>query len=178
MPCVMIAAGECPAPRPSTAAMDLSDRTFAVEPVLDLASAALAPLLAASEAEGFRFVRRVAEEWRSGVNRFDRPGERLYGGFDSAGGLAGICGLMGDPYTAEPGVGRLRNLYVLPASRRSGLGAALTRAVIAAAGGHFGRLRLRAGTPEAARLYERLGFVRAAAEPDSTHVLALGPPRP
>ena len=152
----------------------MSSPRFAVEPIVELPDRGLLLLLEASEREGFRFVRRVVEEWRRGIHRFDGPGERLLGAFVPAAGAVGLCGLMRDPYTAAPAVGRLRNLYVLPAHRRGGIGAALTRAVVDAARGAFRLLRLRAGTPEAARLYERLGFAPApAGSPDCTHVLAL-----
>ena len=35
-------------------------------------------LLADSEREGWRFVRRLVDEWATGSNRFDRPGEALF----------------------------------------------------------------------------------------------------
>lgn len=35
-------------------------------------------LLADSEREGSRFVRRLVDEWATGTNRFDRPGEALF----------------------------------------------------------------------------------------------------
>jgi ribosomal protein S18 acetylase RimI-like enzyme len=132
----------------------------------------LRPLLNASESEGLSFVRRVAREWQTGDNRFSQPGEALFGAFDDK-RLVGICGLMLDPYARVPGVARLRNLYVLPGYRRSGIGKQLTKAVIASASGSFHLLRLRAGTPDAARLYDRLGFLRSSTEPDSTHLLSL-----
>jgi hypothetical protein len=36
-----------------------------------------AELLAESQASGYQFLRRVADEWERGVNRFLRPGEAL-----------------------------------------------------------------------------------------------------
>lgn len=78
-------------------------------------------LLAESEEAGSRIVRRLIEEWASGVNRFDGPGEALLGA--SVGGrLVGVCGLNLDPYAVEAGVGRVRHLYVLSAFRRLGVG--------------------------------------------------------
>jgi GNAT superfamily N-acetyltransferase len=137
----------------------------------------LLPLLEASESEGFPFVRRLAREWQTGVNRFSGPGEALFGAFHGE-NLVGICGLMLDPYARTSGVARLRNLYVLPQFRGSGIGRQLTEAVISSASGAFHRLRLRAGTPEAARFYDHLAFTRCSAEPDSTHVLVLTRPQP
>src|SRR5258705_3955084 len=40
----------------------------------------LAPLIAESEAAGLRFVRRLAQEWECGVNRFGCSVEALLGG--------------------------------------------------------------------------------------------------
>ena len=31
-----------------------------------------------SERDGWRFVRRLADVWAAGTNRFDRPGEALF----------------------------------------------------------------------------------------------------
>lgn len=143
-----------------------------VTPLADLPEHDLLPLLEESEREGFRFVRRVLEEWRSGVNRFTGRGEVLFGAW-IGGTLVGLCGLMQDPYQERPEVGRLRNLFVLPAYRSHGIGAALTQTVIDAARASFDTLRLRAGTAGAARLYERLGFSPVAKVPDCTHLLQL-----
>ncbi len=136
----------------------------------ELSATELVALLEASEAEGFRFVRRVADEWASGANRFAGPGEALFGAA-LEGRLVGICGLMRDPYTDRPGIGRMRNLYVLPESRGHGIGARLTRAVISAAAGSFDLLRLRTSGPQASRLYERLGFQPVSGEDGCTHRL-------
>lgn len=130
------------------------------------------PLLDASEAEGFRFVRRVVNEWSSGKNRFSGGGEALLGILVD-GRLVAICGLTRDPHLDDPGIGRLRNLYVLPAYRRRGIGAALAQEVIERASSSFRLLRLRAATREAGTLYERLGFTPAADVPDCTHVFSF-----
>jgi len=36
------------------------------------------PWFAESERAGYGFVRRLADEWASGANRFGRPGEALF----------------------------------------------------------------------------------------------------
>jgi len=142
----------------------------ATVPLLDLASDQIGPLLVASEAEGVRFLRRVVGEWEAGTNRFTRKGEALLGNFvDDR--LVAICGLMRDPYQGETTVGRLRNLYVLPEYRGRAIGAALARRVIELAESSFKVLRLRAGTPQAAVLYERLGFTPTTELKDCTHVM-------
>jgi GNAT superfamily N-acetyltransferase len=143
-----------------------------VEPLPELPADRLAPLIAESEREGLRFVRRLAEEWSSGRNRFDRPGEALFGaGLD--GRLVGVCGLNVDPYAGDPRVGRLRHLYVLAAHRRLGVGGQLVGAVVGAAHGPFASLRLSTSNPAAARLYESWGFRRQAGDAHCTHVMEL-----
>ena len=128
------------------------------------------PLLTASEAEGFEFLRRVVREWEKGTNRFTGKGEALLGVFID-GQLVAICGLVRDPYQAEATVGRLRNLYVLPEYRGRAIGATLTRRVIELARTSFQALRLRASTPQAAALYERLGFTATGEIENCTHVM-------
>ena len=130
----------------------------------------IGPLLAASEAEGFQFVRRVVNEWESGANRFTGKGEALLGYFVGE-RLVAICGLTRDPYQTEATVGRLRNLSVLPEHRGRSIGAALTRRVIELAESAFQVLRLRAATPRAAELYERLGFTATKELDNCTHVI-------
>lgn len=130
----------------------------------------LAALLAESERQGLRFVRRLVEEWSSGANRFDRPGEALFVarvGDD----VVGVCGLNVDPYAGDSKIGRVRHLYVVVPHRRSGIGEQLVVDVLEAARGRFERLHLRTTNVTAARLYERLGFRRTFDARDRTHVL-------
>lgn len=129
-----------------------------------------------SERAGLRFVRRLAEEWASGANRFDGPGEALFAALMD-GRVIGVCGLNVDPYAATPRIGRVRHLYVLSACRRLGIGQRLVGEVVEAARGPFDTLRLRTQNPAAARLYERLGFRHNPGSPDCTHLMDL-PCRP
>src|SRR5207249_6785208 len=93
----------------------------AIEPLHDLTSSSVGELVAESERLGLRLVRRLADEWATGANRFDRPGEILFGAFID-GRLVGVGGLNIDPYAGDERVGRLRHLYVLSAFRRMGVG--------------------------------------------------------
>jgi GNAT superfamily N-acetyltransferase len=146
--------------------------TISVHPLTDLSPDALAPLIAESELEEWRFVRRLADEWALGTNRFDRPGEVLFvARMDRS--TIGVCGLNADPYTADETTGRVRRLYVLRAYRGRGVDTQLVRAVIAAATGQFQRLRVRTENPEACRLYQQLGFQLVAGVADCTHSLDL-----
>jgi GNAT superfamily N-acetyltransferase len=131
-------------------------------------------LVAESEAHGLRFVRRLVDEWTSAANRFAGRGEALFVA-RVGDGVVGVCGLGVDPYAAAPGMARVRHLYVLSAHRRHGIGRALVTEVVQAARGRFDRLRLRTGNPDAARLYERLGFQPTPDAPDCTHVMDLRP---
>jgi GNAT superfamily N-acetyltransferase len=143
-----------------------------VERLHELPADRLAPLITESEQAGLRFVVRLAEEWASGRNRFDRPGEALFGAsLDRL--LVGVCGLNIDPYANDPRVGRVRHLYVLTAHRRLGVGRQLVDAVVAAARGPFTTLRLSTTNPAAARFYESLRFRRHAGDAHCIHVLEL-----
>jgi GNAT superfamily N-acetyltransferase len=142
-----------------------------VERLTEPSADGLGALLAESEQAGSRIVRRLVEEWASGANRFDRPGEALFAARID-GRLVGVCGLNVDPYSADPRLGRVRHLYVLSAYRRRGIGRQLVAEVIAAARGRFDHLRLSTGNPVAARFYESLAF-RSAQAAHCTHVLDL-----
>jgi len=142
-----------------------------IERVTDLAPGSLDALLAESEQAGSSIVRRLVDEWVSGANRFDRAGEALFAA-RIEGRLVGVCGLNVDPYSAEPRLGRVRHLYVLSAYRRRGIGRQLVARVIATARGHFDRLRLSSLNPEAAQLYQRMGFGSTEAA-HCTHVMSV-----
>ena len=129
-------------------------------------------LISESEAEGFGFVRRLGNEWDSGTNRFDRPGEALFVAREGD-RVVGIGGLNVDPYADDLSVGRVRHLYVLSAYRRAGVGQRLVAAVVTAASGCFDTLRLSTSNPDAARLYERLGFSRRVDVARCTHMITL-----
>ena len=142
---------------------------LAIDRLSDLASGDVAELLSDSERLESRIVRRLVDEWGNGANRFDRPGEALFGA-RGAGRFLGVCGLNVDPYAGDDRVGRVRHLYVLSESRRQGVGQRLVQRVIQAARGRFDDLRLHTSNPEAARLYEALGFRPSNERVDYTHV--------
>lgn len=143
-----------------------------IEPLHELTSSSVSELVVESERFGLRLVRRLTEEWASGVNRFDRPGEILFGAFID-GRLVGVCGLNVDPYAGNERVGRVRHLYVLSPFRRRGIGRQLVERVIQAARGRFDAVRLRTNDAAAARLYEALGFRRDIHQRHSTHAVKL-----
>ena len=150
----------------------ITNPSLRVERVHEPPRDALAALLDDSERQGLRLVRRLADEWASGANRFDRPGEALFMAW-IGGSAVGIGGLSVDPYATAPEIGRVRHVYVLTTHRRAGVGERLMHAILDAARGRFEIVRLRTTNPVAARLYERLGF-QPVAEADCSHTFALG----
>lgn len=124
-----------------------------------------------ADEEGYDFLDRLVEDWMSGENRFDGPGEIFCGVFDD-GILVGVGGLNRDPFVADPGVGRIRRVYVRQAWRNRGVGEALVRWLLAEARKSFGSVRLRAENAGAARLYERIGFARIE-DANATHLLVF-----
>ena len=132
--------------------------------------AALEGLRAEARREGFRFVERFCDEWRSGVNRFSQAGEALFAAFED-GQIVGICGLNRDPYVAGRRIGRVRRLYVVPTRRGKSIGQQLLAAVTEHALTHFDVLRVRSET--AGDFFTRHGFSVVEFQSDATHVLEL-----
>lgn len=143
-----------------------------IERLADLPADRVADLLADGEAAGSRIVRRLVDEWADRTNRFDRPGEALFGAW-IAGRLVGVCGLNVDPYAGDDRVGRVRHLYVLTPFRGRGVGRQLVAHVVDAARGRFDTLRLSTNNDAAARLYVALGFGARGEGSRCTHVLEL-----
>ena len=143
-----------------------------VERITSLAAVPLSRLLMVSVADGHNLVQRLCDDWRSGANRFDRPGEALFAAW-RGGKLAGVSGLNRDPFSdARPDDARLRHLYVEPAARRAGVGRELSLRCIDHARDGFARVRLRCHQPAAIALYLTLGFVPVG-ERDATHAMTL-----
>jgi GNAT superfamily N-acetyltransferase len=128
-------------------------------------------LRAEAQAEGYDFIETLVDDWASTANRFDAPGEGLFGLFDE-GVLVAVGGVNSDPFARDAQIGRIRRVYVRPAWRNKGVGRALVSALVEEARKSFARVRLRAENADAARLYERLGFVPIE-NPDATHILVL-----
>ena len=129
----------------------------------------LEPLLGASVTEGYRHVTRLADDYRSGANRFDGRGEALLVARDQDGTVLGVCGLNA---MARASVGRVRRFYVLPAVRSQGIGAALLEQVFSTARLYFVKLELRTSDPRAAAFYVRHGF-RSVEREEATHELEI-----
>lgn len=63
-------------------------------------SPGFAELRSQSMAEGFNMLRRLEDNWLSGLNRFDRPGEKLIGA-SVDGVIVGVGGLNIHPFTLK-----------------------------------------------------------------------------
>jgi GNAT superfamily N-acetyltransferase len=115
-------------------------------------------LIAEAAAEGFDFLDKLTEDWALGKYRFDGEHEGLFGVFAET-ELVAIGALSVDPFVGRADTGRLRRIFVRKAWRKQGIGERLVKALMAEASKGYAMVRLRAETPYAAGLYERLGFV-------------------
>jgi GNAT superfamily N-acetyltransferase len=136
---------------------------------IELPVPGLTRLQSEAREEGYNFIETLVEDWASARNRFDAPGEALFGHVEE-GLLVAVGGLNCDPFAGRPDMGRIRRVYVRQAWRNQGIGRALVAALVDQARTHFRCVRLRAENAEAGRLYERIGFVPIAS-PDATHIL-------
>jgi GNAT superfamily N-acetyltransferase len=119
--------------------------------------------------EGYNFIERLVKEWESSENRFDAPGEILCGHLDR-GLLVAVGGLNRDPFAGCLDWGRIRRVYVRSEWRKKGIGRALVATLIEEARKNFTCVRLRVENPDAACLYEKMGFAPIASA-NSTHTL-------
>ena len=129
-------------------------------------------LRAEARTENYDFIETLFEHWVDGTNRFSAPGEILCGCFEED-VLVAVGGLTIDrfvPSVGKPDTARLRRVYVRPAWRNKGIGRALVETLITEARKTFTCVRLRAESDQAARLYEKLGFIPIF-NPDASHIL-------
>jgi GNAT superfamily N-acetyltransferase len=105
--------------------------------------------------EAIRTIDVVLEQWASGENRFDKPGEALLVARVD-GELAGIGGITRDYNFAD--ALRMRRFYVLPERRGLGLARMVAERLLLRARAHTSWVTLRAGSPQAGRFWEHLGF--------------------
>ena len=120
--------------------------------------------------EGFRFLTRLIDEWNSGANRFDAPGECLMAAYRNQ-QLIGIGGLSVDPYAAKD-MARLRRVYVSASSRRHHVGQTLVKALVAHAALRFQSVCLFTDTAVGDAFYLKCGFMRTDHK-HATHVMCL-----
>lgn len=136
----------------------------------------LSSIKAECDAEGFRTISRLIEEWTTGENRFDKPGEALLvvkNNYE----VIGVGGLNEDPYRKGQLIGRLRRFYVMRRFRGCGIGRALARELLMRARAKFRYVRLKADTEEASHFYLRLGFRRSSGDDHESHIFEFASPK-
>lgn len=119
---------------------------------------AIVDLVERNDEEFVRIPRKTTDRWADGTNKFDGPGEKLWGIFDNEKCIA-TGGLGRDPYVDDETVGRVRGIYVDPQYRKKGLSKVLLHLIIDRAKVNFSTLRLSTKNPVAAKIYESYGFV-------------------
>lgn len=119
--------------------------------------------------EGFYFLHRLENQWRSGVNRFDLDGEFLLAARRSD-KITGVCGVNIDPYIPLQDVARIRHLYVSPPDRLFGIGSELVNQCLDKLHCRFNSVRLRTPNVETGKFYEKLGF-KQVNDATATHIL-------
>ncbi|HWB27150.1 MAG TPA: GNAT family N-acetyltransferase [Chitinophagaceae bacterium] len=132
---------------------------------------ALFSLAGEATRNGYYFLQRTIDDWRSGANRFNKPGEMLWGLFAEK-ELIGIGGLNIDPYSRTQGVGRVRHLYIKERYRRAGYATLLIKKIMEQAAQHFIVLRLFTDSVGASAFYEKLGFTPTG-EYKASHFIKL-----
>ena len=134
-------------------------------PVTGALPAGFAALQAEARAEGYRMLDRLADEWVTGENRFDRPGEALLAAYAGQ-ELAGVGGV-----TLEPALGgafRMRRFYVRAAFRRSGVARSVALALLQAT--PPGQIVTVNAGPGSGPFWEVLGFAPDRAGAGWTHI--------
>lgn len=127
-----------------------------LEPVVEALPAGFDQLRAEAGAEGHRFLDRLANDWASGVIRFDRLGERLLAAYSDDDMLVGVGGITVDPEIPE--ALRMRRFYTCSAFRRTGIGRAIAETLLESALNRVDTITVNAA-PASFRFWESLGFV-------------------
>ncbi|ALS79854.1 GNAT family N-acetyltransferase [Planococcus kocurii] len=147
--------------------------TVEIKEIQDLKAMDVSKLVEESEAEGYRFLRRLVDQYEDGSNTFNKTAEVLYGVWDHQDHLVAIGGLNRDPYSSKESVGRLRRFYISTNARRQGIGTKLLQKIIEDAKGHFHELVVRTDSSAADAFYRANGFSGDLGLPEATHGIVL-----
>ena len=110
--------------------------------------------------ESFIAISKMIEEFKSGKNRFDQPGEFLLTAYDQGKLIA--CGGLNQQWNendVETRIGRVRRFYVLPEYRKHGVGKQLLQYLEKKAIENFSALCLHTETHPAANFYQKMNYV-------------------
>jgi GNAT superfamily N-acetyltransferase len=145
--------------------------TVKLKEIDDLTTVDVSKLVEESEAEGYRFLRRLVSQYEDGTNTFNKAGEVLYGVWDDNDQLVAIGGLNRDPYSDKSGVGRLRRFYISQHVRRQGIGTMLLNEIVDHGRKHFSEIVVRTDSANADAFYRANGFSADLGLPEATHGL-------
>ncbi|UOQ85762.1 GNAT family N-acetyltransferase [Gracilibacillus salinarum] len=144
-----------------------------IERVTSLEQYKLDLLIDDSLAEGYKFIKRLVDEYTLEKNKFDKNGEALYVAKINK-EVIGIGGLNIDPYLNLSDVGRVRHLYVLRKHRGTGIGKKLLNTIIDEAKDSFRSIRLSStDNPAAVNLYKECGFLKVEGIYKASHILEM-----
>lgn len=129
-------------------------------------------LVQESKEEGFKFLKKLINEYENELNTFNKSGECLYGIFQGE-KLIGIGGLNADPYTENNKIGRLRRFYIAKDYRRIGLGKLLLNKLLSHAEKYFKVVVLHTDTKQGDVFYTVNGFVKREVYKRSSHYKVL-----
>lgn len=147
------------------------NNTYSLDEITGENIGELYSLVEESTRSGYYFLQRTMDDWHSGANRFNKPGEKLWGLFIGK-DMIGIGGLNIDPYSPKAKVGRVRHLYVKEAYRRLGYATVMMHKIMEEANYHFTILRLFTDSAGASAFYEKLGF-KQTGEHKASHFVML-----
>lgn len=144
-----------------------------VERVDDLNLNDISQLIKESEAEGYRFLSRLVNDYQDGTNRFKKRGEALFSIRNVEGDVVAIGGVNQSPYSADKRVARLRRFYVLDEVRRQGVGSLLLKEIINHSRTAFNKITVRTESSKADAFYRANGFELDESTSETTHVMTL-----
>lgn len=147
---------------------------FTVEQVEDLTSINISQLVKESEAEGYRFLTRLVNDFQDGTNRFNKPGEALFAVQNEVGDVVAVGGVNQSPFSEDTQVARLQRFYVLGDARRQGVGSMLLKQIVYHANGIFNEMTVRTESSKADAFYRSNGFQLDDSASETTHVMKLG----
>lgn len=135
--------------------------------IKDLLNEDIEELRNESKKEGYNLIEKLINDFISGKNKFNKPGEALIV-YEVGGKIIGVCGLNIDP--ADPERGRMRRLYVLPQYRKKGIGRELVQELIDHSTKNFKSVSVNIGNFDISKFYEGLGFKKYDKEEGITHL--------
>lgn len=134
----------------------------------------ISELINESISDGFRFLKRLENDYNAGTNRFSLEGEGLWYIINPLNEVIAIGGLnRQEALYGDSHIGRLRRFYVKRAERRNGIGAMLLDHIIVSAADSFDLIVLFTDTEKAAHFYECQGFLKSDTVGDFSHYKLL-----